>query len=263
MEFKKIVVLAVFLAAFSFSVMRPPLSAFDDPLISEEVSAAELIAAERQIKTKLGLDPGNAALYFELSNIYAALFDRSRKKNSKAMTWLLKSGEALEKTVMIDPGHKIARYNLGVVYKRQGKMELAREELRKALRISNPREDAPFITACWMQIGMVYAEQGFLQEAEDAFEKAREFDYGNEEVLAALSDVKQAKKSDDNGEAFSPGMFHQPLSAAAMSQRHVGAGYDPAVSPNEQVSGLAQALPYLGQMIAQKFGGGGGQDDAL
>jgi len=71
----------------------------EDTLVTGTPSIVELIAEEKAIKKKLGKDPGNPALYFELSNVYAALFDIIRKKRPESLKWLLKSGDALEKVV--------------------------------------------------------------------------------------------------------------------------------------------------------------------
>lgn len=224
-----------------------------------ERSNKELFAAERELKKKLGKDPGNAAYYLELSTIYAALFDRTRKKMGQhAEEWLWRSGDALEKTLMMDPKNKIALYNLGVVYKRQGRMEKAREELKKALGLCDPGQDAYMMFACWMQIGMIYEEKGFLDEAREAYLKAREYDYGNQDAQEAIREINIKRKDPDaRGGAgdygLSPSGMGRTMVPSAGAQQVMG--MDPNLQAN-QPQALAQALPYLGQMLAQKFGGG-------
>jgi len=231
----------------------------EDTLVTGTPSIVELIAEEKAIKKKLGKDPGNPALYFELSNVYAALFDIIRKKKPESLKWLLKSGDALEKVVLIDPGHKVARFNLGIVYKRQGEMERAREEFKRVIRFSDPVTDSRLISACWVQIGMIYSEQGFYDEAKEAFEKALEFDYENHDIRDALEEVKAAKLSGNFTERSR--MFTEQ---AMMGTR---SSHDPYVNDGQETQpgafgGVAQAIPYLGQLLAQKFTQGG-NDDSL
>jgi tetratricopeptide (TPR) repeat protein len=229
--------------------------------IGEDLSGktdVELVGMERELKAKLGMEPGNADLYYRLSTVYATLFDRTRtQKGSQSIEWLVKSRDALERVLMIRPGDKVAHYNLGVVYKRLGQMERAREELKKAIRLCDPDQDTYLLCASWLQIGSVYEEQGFFDEAKEAYLKAREFDYGNQDIQEALRDVDAKRKAPEKGGGSSFGMpsmgssFSQdPQTAAAMGQ-----------DPNAQnQSGIAQALPALGQALMQKFGGGGGED---
>lgn len=230
----------------------------DPPSALSEKNDAELIAGERKIKEKLQKEPSNAELYYQLSEIYSVLFDRTRKKNAQAKEWLWKSSEALERTVMIDPAHKAALYNLGVVYKRQGRMEKAREELRRAMRACDPNEDGYLLTAIWMQIGSVYEEQGFFDEAKESYEKALEYDYGNDEVRSALLDLKEKKA----GAAARSASGYDVSPVMPMNMGPVARDYDPMSGADMQEQGLAQALPALGNMLAQKFSGGqGGQSD--
>jgi tetratricopeptide (TPR) repeat protein len=220
-------------------------------------SDAELIGMERELQAQLGLEPGNPDLYYRISTVYATLFDRTRKqKGGQSSEWLIRSRDALERVLMIQPENKVAHYNLGVVYKRLGRMERAREELRKAVQLSDPDADAYLLCACWVQIGSVYEEQGFFEEAKDAYTKAREFDYENPDIQEALRDVNAKRKAPESGGGTSFGMpsmgsgYRDPQTAAAMGQ-----------DPNAQnQGGMEQALPALGQMLAQKFGGGGGGD---
>ena len=234
------------------------------PVRYSTLSNAELFAAEREMREKIGKDPSNARYYFMLSDICTVLFDRTRKqKGIQSDEWLFKSADALEKVVMIDPSNKTAHYNLGVVYKRQGKMERAREELKKTIRLCDPKRDGYILLACWMEIGSIYMEQGFVEEAKEAFLKAREYDFGNPDVQAALQEIQSRKQQENGG---SSGSFINPVSSLM--------GTNPASSPSaamdpnrndgtQQNQGIAQAVPALGQMLMQKFGGGqkSGQDN--
>ena len=264
-------VLFYFFILSAFHFVLPPAYAYEneepeDPKavrdsIGEDLSGktdVELIGMEREFRAKLGLEPGNADLYYRLSTVYATLFDRTRKqKGNQSLEWLVKSRDALEKVLMIRSEDKIAHYNLGVVYKRLAQMERAREELKKAIRLCDPKKDTYLLCASWLQIGSVYEEQGFFEEAKEAYLKAREFDYGNPDIQEALRDVDVKRKAPEKGGGSSFGM---PLMGSASStnpQTAAAMGRDPNA---QDQSGIAQALPALGQMLMQKFGGGGGED---
>lgn len=220
------------------------------------MSDAELYEADRDLRARLAMDPGNAAYYFELSDVDAALFDRTRKGKYPG-DWLARSGDALEKVVMLDPGNKIAHYNLGVVYKRQGRMEKAREQLKKGLAKCRGEDEPALVSAFWVRIGETYAEQGFYEEAQEAYLKAGEYDYGNTDIKEALSELRARIQAPEAGR--SPASFSMAptmsggMTAAAMSG-------DPTAKENAQNQGIAQAIPYLGQMVAQKFSGAGPGD---
>lgn len=220
-------------------------------------SDGELFAIEQELQKEIGKDPGNPDLYKHLASVYATLFDRTRKQKGQWSTeWLTRSHDSLEKVLMIRPEDKVAHYNLGVVCKRLGQMEAAREELKKAIRLCDPVQDAYLISACWLQVGSVYEEQGFFEDAKECYLKAREFDYGNQDIQEAISAVDAKRKESGSKGGSSPfgmpstgGTFStNPQTAAAMGQ-----------DPNAQnQSGIAQALPALGQALMQKFGGGDG-----
>jgi len=267
--------LGAFALSFFLTAVSPFLPAYENQESEDSMSEqgvfeknysektdTELIAIERDLKRKLGKEPANADYYYDLSNVYAVLFDRTRKKKGgQADDWLWRSGDALEKTVMIDPKKKVALYNLGVVYKRQGRMERAREELKKAIRLCDANKEDPYIAfASWMQIGAIYEEQGFFEEAKEAYQKAREYDYGNQDVREALYQLEMKKKGDGGGKSdytMSPmGGMGLPIGNSGSSQRAMESG------TQDQQQGIAQALPALGQMLMQKFGGGGGGEDS-
>ncbi len=211
---------------------------------------------ERELQQGLAKDPGNAELHKQLSTVYATLFDRTRNQKGPWSTeWLTRSRNSLEEVLMSRPEDKVAHYNLGVVYKRLGEMERAREELKKAIRLCDPKEDAYLISACWLQIASVYEEQGFLDDAKECYVTAREFDYENPDIQEAITAVNAKRKESGNGGGFSS--MGMPSTGGAYSgnpQTAAAMGVDPnAQNPN----GMAQALPALGQAVMQKFGGGG------
>lgn len=265
---KRFALAVLILVALNFNAL--PVSASDDEDSGDftdmqdpggdELSSktdAELIGMERELQAELGREPGNADLLYRLSTVYATLFDRTRKqKGGQSLEWLTRSRDALEKTLMIRPKDKVAHYNLGIVYKRLGQMERAREELKKAIRLSDPEQDAYLICSCWLQIGAVYEEQGFFDEAREAYLQAREYDYGNPEIIAAIQDVDARRKAPDSGSGGSP--FGAPSRRGMNPQTAAAMGQDPAA---QNQGGIAEAIPALGQVLAQTFGGGGGGED--
>lgn len=272
MAFRRVLLSFLVLLVFYFCLPPAYADEHDEPedsvtvrdSIGEDFSGktdGELIGMERELRAKLGLEPGNADLFSRLSTVYATLFDRTRKqKGSQSSEWLVKSRDALEKVLMIRSEDKIAHYNLGVVYKRLGQMERAREELRKAIRLCDPDRDVRLLCASWLQIGSVYEEQGFFEEAKEAYLKGRELDYENPDIQDAIRDVDAKRKAPDQGGGSSFGMPPMGGSFSTNPQTAAAMGQDPNA---QNQGGIAQALPAIGQMLAQKFGGssGGGEGD--
>ena len=139
-------------------------------------------------------------------------------------------------------------------------MERAREELKKAIRLCDPKEDAYLISSAWLQIGSVYEEQGFFEEAKEAYLQAREFDYGNENIQEALRSVDAKRKAPETGGGPSSlGVSPMGNSFSTNPQTAAAMGQDPNA---QDQGGIAQALPALGPALMQKFGGGGGGEDS-
>ena len=151
---------------------------------------------------------------------------------------------------MLQPDFLAARYNLGVVYKRLGRFEEAREEFKHVLELD------PNSVNAQMQIGSVYEEQGFFDEAKDAYRRAWEMDYGNPGIKAALEDL------DHHAEVAHRQMLAQtePLGFSQFRNR-----FD--YSPNSHASqiqsdrqteadagqGIQQAVPYLATLLVQQL----------
>ncbi len=145
--------------------------------------------AEDALLQALQEEPSNPDYHFELSNIYAALYDtwQTRPNARQAMELLNRSQRELEQVLVFQPDHLAARFNLGVVYKRQGRYEAAREEFRRVLELS------PDLAAAWYQIGSTYQDQGFWDEAEDAYLKARDLSYDPYAINDALEELRRAR----------------------------------------------------------------------
>ncbi|MEI7751475.1 MAG: hypothetical protein WCJ71_05210, partial [Candidatus Omnitrophota bacterium] len=107
------------------------------------------------------------------------------------------------------------------------------------------------------QIGSVYEEQGFFDEAKEAYLKARELDYGNPDIQEAIRDIDVKRKAPEKGGGSSFGMPSTGSSYSTNPQTAAAMGQDPYA---QDQGGIAQALPALGQALMQKFGGAGGED---
>ena len=238
----------------SFSLIFPSgISSAEDlnpgrPAFEEAVGLknnGQLLEAEKKFKEALQLEPANPDYHFELANVYAARFDILRKSRAEEKTkeMLALASDQLSQTVMLRPEHIPAHYNLGVLYKRAGRFEEAREQFKKVLALD------PNSVNAIMQIGAVYEEQGFFDEARDYYQKAKTMNYGNPDIEGALEDLKnheaQAHQHTLNQKPFL--MNSQVISSAqdqVMNSSKIG-------NPPQQ--NIQQALPYLGSMLIQEF----------
>lgn len=165
--------------------LNPGRPSFEEAL--QFKNSGQFLEAEKKLKEALQFEPANPDYHFELANVYAARFDLLRKTRAreKAEEMLNLASDQLNQTVMLKPDHAAAHYNLGVLYKRGRRYEEAREEFKKVLSID------PNSVNAVMQIGAVYEEQGFFDEARDYYRKAKEINYGNTDIDAALEDLKE------------------------------------------------------------------------
>ena len=213
-----------------------------------------LLEAERRIKEALQLEPGEPNYHFELANVYAMRYDSL--KNSRAddptRQALEAAGRELEQALMLAPDFTAARFNLGVVRKRQGKFEEARGEFKRIL------ETDPNQIQALMQTGYTYEEQGFFDEAESYYRQALEKDVTNPGIRAALDDLERRRQEKGDrhevqsmpvpffGGRFRNGFPYSPYSQAAQYE----AGRQ---TERSQTQGLQQAIPYLGAWLIQEF----------
>jgi len=212
----------------------------------------DIAAADRHLKKALDLEPSNAVYHFELANLYALRYDNSAaiKKRNADIGMLELAARELEQALMLDPEYLPARYNLGVVYKRQSKYEQARQKFKEVLK-RDPQQ-----TGALMQIGAVYEEQGFFDEAKTAYQEAKELDFANPEIQAALEDLKLRKEEYEKNAAFNNsfdnmnqvmhGVRFSPDSLIEQRRRQGQLGA-------QSGGGMAQALPFLGSWLFQQF----------
>lgn len=205
-----------------------------------------LLEAEKKMKDALELEPVNPDYHFELANVYAARFDalRQTRAQDKAKEMLDAACDQLSQTVMMKPDYLAAHYNLGVLYKWSRRFEEAREEFKKVLAL-----DPNSVNAA-MQIGEIYEEQGFFDEAGDWYRKAKQMNYGNPDIDAALEDLKE-HESRAHQQMLSetrPGLIGSQMGTSAQQQILSQSGIG---NPPQQ--GIQQAIPYLGSMLMQEF----------
>lgn len=220
-------------------------------------AAGKLPEAESILNEALHLNPENPAYHFELANIYALYHDQmqSGKSGGGSNRLLERVAFELEQTIMLDPSFLPAKYNLGVTYKRLGRFERAREIFRDVGEDARLRQEPGTEFNALMQVGSTYEEQGFYDEAEDIYLKARNLDYYNPGIKGALEDLERLREEDykrQTTESYTQAMDYRrgfnfsPLSHAADQEMMRRAGENSA-------GGMQQALPYLGMMLVQQF----------
>lgn len=259
------VVLLCFLAAF-FCFSAPvsaqdlnapePVQKMDARVILRQLrfdNQEQLEESRRLLVSALAFDPGNADYHFELSRVYGALYDESIPEGKKKIgetKFLNMSQGQLEQVLMIRPNDIPAHYNLGVIYKRRGKMELARAAFQRVIQLAQ-KDSAPsnVSASAWLQIGAVYEEQGFFEEARDAYMKAREVGGNSPEVQDALQGIGEKQTS----ERKTPpprvdGWTREYVSGADYTQF----GAD-ALRAQKQGGGIGALVPMAGMMLFDQF----------
>ncbi len=246
----------VLILVFSFSIS--PLYAqdkFDPRLILSELkydTQEDLEESRRSLQSALAFDPGNPDYHFELSRVYGALYDDSaRGKAPVDAQFLNLSQNELEQVLMIRPTDIPAHYNLGVIYKRRKKMERARDEFRRVLKLSSGDSSAsPVSLSAWMQIGATYEDQGFFEDAREAYQKARELGGPRPEVQSALEDLKSHQVEDLDNQKRSPrdAWTRQYVSGSEFTQFG-----SEALKAQTQSAGVGALVPFVGQMLFQQF----------
>jgi len=114
--------------------------------------------AERQLRAIQDKAPGDVN---SMRLLGVALLDQD--KTAAAV-------ETLERTVSLAPNFWHARVDLARSYRLEGRLDAAREELRRVLK------EAPTLAAAWLAYGDVLVDQEKYTDAKFAFEQARQFD---------------------------------------------------------------------------------------
>ncbi len=209
--------------------------------------------SRRVLQGALAFDPGNPDYHFELSRVYGALYDESSRAHQLVETHLLTlSQNELEQVLMIRPEDIPAHYNLGVIYKRRGNMERARDKFRRVLKLSNAeRSAAPVTISTWMQIGSTYEDQGFFDDAKDAYMKARELGGNRPEIQSAIEDLRIRQQED--GENQKTRRRADPWIRQYVSGSEYAQFGSEALRAQSQNAGVGALLPVVGQILFQQF----------
>jgi tetratricopeptide (TPR) repeat protein len=207
--------------------------------------------ARRRIEQALERDPGRAAYRFELANIYAGLHDelKSRGRAREAAEVLGRAAAELDQAAMLDPGFVPARFNLGVISRRLGQYERAREGFKTCIDMARANRDARTEVNALIQIAGTYEDQGFWDDARDYYEKAARLDYGNPEIQNALADLEERAGQPE------PPMNGAALGAMGRSMAPLASGWGQQQldSPGLENQAAGNALPGLGAMLLQQF----------
>lgn len=239
-----------------------PQEAFQEAMVLK--AEGRLVEAEGKLAEALQSEPGNPAYHFELANLYALQHDAYQEiSRDRSGALLGRVAHELDQTLMLDPDFLPAQYNLAVTYKRLGEYERAREELRRLITKAEKKNDLAMKRNAVMQIGLVYQEQGFFEEARDYFLQAREMDYGNLDAQDALENLKQHQqwkeantRKQDMGRSLSA--MQQSLSQVSANSRS-GSGQSSVSNPygysdpRSTAGSQQQMIASLGSMLAQQF----------
>ena len=247
----------IFLASLFFIPLVQAQEKADPRIVLSKLkfdNQENLEESQRILQSALAFDPGNPDYHFELSRVYGALYDESAAASKKNIdpNWLNLSQNELEQVLMIRPQDIPAHYNLGVIYKRRGKMERARDEFHRVLKLTSAEKStSPTAISAWLQIGATYEEQGFLEDAEDAYMKARQLGGSQPEVQEALESLQMRQRH----ERENPRM---PGQVDSWTRQYVsGAEYaqfgSQAIRAQSQSAGMGALLPAMGQMLFQQF----------
>ncbi len=236
--------------------------AFQEAMVLK--AEGRLVEAEGKLAEALQSEPGNPAYHFELANLYALQHDAYQEiSRDRSAALLGRVAHELDQTLMLDPDFLPAQYNLAVTYKRLGEYERAREELRRLISKAEKKDDLGMKRNAVMQIGLVYQEQGFFEEARDYFLQAREMDYGNLDAQDALENLKQHQqwkeanaRKQDMGRSLST--MQQSLSQVSANSRTASGQYSASnpygySDPRSTAGSQQQMISSLGSMLAQQF----------
>lgn len=141
--------------------------------------------SEKILKNSVQFAPANPDVHFELANLYASRLDDLKLSQDEPLgrSFLEKSVYELKEVIALTPDNLPAHYNLGVIFKRFGRYEAAREEFRTVLEI-DPKQAAAYV-----QLGQTYEDQGFFEDARSSYRTASELDFGNESIQTLLQDL--------------------------------------------------------------------------
>jgi len=134
----------------------------------------KLDGAEEQFDKALTLQPGNALAHSGKAMVLLNRLQSSSATIIKQRDSMLKAAEnECKQALAIDPGMPEAHYNLGMVYKEQGRLNEAVSEYKQATQCD------PQYSEAFSGLGVVKLMQGSPAEAAEEFKRAIQINSGN------------------------------------------------------------------------------------
>lgn len=143
------------------------------------------------------LEPQNPYYYFELGRSYVLASDllsqagADKEQKAKAQEYLVKGGEALNESISLKSDYAPSRYELALVYDREGETDKAIAEMKQT------KDAYPQDVGVAFQLGLLYYKQSKWNEARTEFERAVTLDqnYSNARYFLGLIYDKQGDKA--------------------------------------------------------------------
>lgn len=219
---------------------------------SRAIQENRLEEAETLLKEASRLNPSDYRYHFELSNMYLARFDGIEKQSTDplARETFYRAMNELERVQMLKPDFVAAYYNLGILKKKVGDYEEAREEFRKALKLE------PQDPRILLQLGETYERQGFYEDARDLYKKALRDYPGDAKIQDALrqsydneKQYEESRRQRDRTDQLSN--LSQPITAPLLGAASLYRNAPETQSSGGTSSSGPPGLAQLGLMLAQ------------
>ncbi len=219
---------------------------------SRAIQENRLDEAETLLKEAARLNPSHYQYHFELSNLYLARFDGIEKQstNPLARETFYRAMNELERVQMLKPDFVAAYFNLGILKKKVGDYEEARDEFRKALQL------APQDPRILLQLGETYERQGFYEDARDLYKKALRDYPGDTKIQDALrqsydneKQYEESRRQRDRTDQLSN--LSQPITAPLLGASSLYQNSQNTQNPGNSQSSGSPGLTQLGLMLAQ------------
>jgi tetratricopeptide (TPR) repeat protein len=180
----------------------------------------KLDAADEQFDKALALDSGNAAAHSGKAVVLLNRLQSSSFTVIKNRDSILKQAESeCQQSLSRDPYNPEAHYNLGQVYKEQGKLMEASAEFNEAIKSDPSYSDA------YAGLGMAKLQTNSFAEAEENFKRAVSLNSGNSTAHFGLGKtyVRQGR-FDDAIKELNTSLYQNPNSAPA--RQALGEAYE-------------------------------------
>ncbi len=171
----------------------------------------KLDAASDQFDKALSMDPRNAMAHSGKAMVQFNRLQSSSNTIIKNKESLLKSAEAeCKQGLAIDPGMPEAHYTLGMIYKEQGRLDDSVNEFKQATQID------PQYSEAFAGLGVVKLQQSNLVDAMTAFKQAIALNSGNSTAHYGLGTTYLRQgQLDDAIKELNTSLYQNPNSAPA------------------------------------------------